>query len=52
MDNTSEIQICFARDKVVFNTGKPSPQPSPVEGEGVDQHSLNKGMIVDSLIID
>jgi len=32
-DNTWDIQICFMRDKVDFNTGKPLPNP-PLPGEG------------------
>jgi len=32
-DNSSDIQICFMRNKVNFNTGRPIPNP-PISGEG------------------
>lgn len=31
-DHSGDIQMCFMRDKVIFNTGKPSPQTSPSSG--------------------
>lgn len=32
-DNTGDIQVCFMRNLVKFNTGKPLPNP-PLQGEG------------------
>ena len=33
IDNTWDIQVCFMRDKVDFNTGQPHPNPL-IKGEG------------------
>jgi aspartyl-tRNA synthetase len=38
-DNTGDIQMCFMRENVVFNTGKPHPQPFSFGVEGSNSNS-------------
>lgn len=56
MDNTWEIQICFAKDKVLFNMGRPTPLNPPLLRGEIDQvPPLVRGgetQVVSSLTID